>query len=90
MNLLLAESFVIGLAGGVVGSGAAWVVARLLNRALAAWLPPFSLAPQYWFDPRISLFGFCVLLATAGSVLAAGPQLWRWVRRWPGDLLREP
>lgn len=89
MGLLLAESFVIGLAGGTIGSGAAWGAARLLNRALREWLPRFSLSPDHWFDPRAGLFVFCVLLATAGSVAAAAPQLWRSVRRWPADLLRE-
>jgi len=89
MGLLLGESVILGLAGGAIGSGAAWVVSRLANRALARWLPPFSLAPQHWLDERVGLFAFCVALAVVGSALAAAPMLWRSVRRWPADLLRE-
>jgi hypothetical protein len=61
----------------------------LANRALARWLPPFSLAPQHWLDERAGLVAFCVALAVVGSALAAAPMLWRSVRRWPADLLRE-
>jgi ABC-type antimicrobial peptide transport system permease subunit len=89
MGLLLAESVILGLAGGAVGSGAAWLIARLVNRALARWLPPFSLAPNHWLDERAGLFLFCVVMALVGSALATAPMLWRSVRRWPADLLRE-
>jgi len=89
MGLLLAESVVLGLAGGAIGSGAAWVTARLVNQALARWLPPFSLTPNHWLDERSALFAFCLVLALGGSVLATAPMLWRSVRRWPADLLRE-
>lgn len=89
MSLLLGESAVVGLAGGAVGSGAAWLTSGLVNEALARWLPPLSLMPDHWLDERAGLFVFCVLLALLGSVLATAPMLWRSVRRWPADLLRE-
>jgi len=89
MGLLMAESLIVGLAGGAAGSGAAWAVSRLANRALAQWVPAFSLAPDHWLDERAGLFLFCVALAVAGSALATAPMLWRSVRRWPADLLRE-
>jgi cell division protein FtsX len=89
MGLLLAESVTLGLTGGATGSGAAWITSRLVNGALARWLPPFSLAPNHWLDERAALFAFCVVLAIVGSALTTAPMLWRSVRRWPADLLRE-
>ncbi|MCX8035593.1 MAG: FtsX-like permease family protein [Candidatus Sumerlaeia bacterium] len=89
MALLLGESVVLGLSGAAVGSGAAWVAAAALNRALARWLPPFSLAPNRWLDERAGLFFFCVALGLIGSALATAPMVWKAVRRWPADLLRE-
>jgi len=89
LGLLLAESVLIGLTGGAVGSGLAWAASRLVNQALARWLPPFSLTPDHWLDQRAGLFLFCVALAVLGSALATAPLLWRSVRRWPADLLRE-
>jgi hypothetical protein len=87
-GLLLLESLLIGLAGGLIGSGVAWLLAFFANDLLVRWLPPFSLAPDYWLDERIGLLLFSVLLAAAGSVLATAPLVWRSVRRWPADLLR--
>ena len=87
-SLLLLESSLIGLTGGLLGSGAAWATAIVANRILADLLPPLSLAPDYWLDPRAGLFIFAVLLAAIGSALATLPVLWRSLRRWPGELLR--
>lgn len=89
MVLFLAESSFVGLAGGLVGSGAAWTLALLVNHAARRWLPPFSLAPDYWLDSRAPLFVFCVLLATFGSAAATAPLLWRSIGRWPAELLRD-
>jgi len=89
MGLLLAESVLLALVGGTIGSGVAWAASRLANQVLARWLPPFSLAPSYWLDERIGLFAFCVILAVVGGAVATAPMLWRSVRRWPADLLRE-
>ncbi|MBM3335300.1 FtsX-like permease family protein, partial [Candidatus Sumerlaeota bacterium] len=89
MGLLLAESALVGLAGGIVGSGFASVAARVGNEALAQWLPSLPIAPDRWLYESVLLLAFCVALAAWGSALSAAPMLWRSVRRWPADLLRE-
>ena len=89
MALLLAESVAIGLLGGLLGAGAAWGASAFLNNALVWWVPPFPLAPDYWLDTRGSLFAFCVALAAVGSALSTAPLVWRSVRRWPAELLRD-
>lgn len=88
-TMLLGESFVVGLLGGLAGSGAAWAVLILLNGALLRWVPQFSLTPDYWLDTRAGIFVFCVVLGALGSAVATAPLVRRSVRRWPAELLRD-
>ncbi|MFL5343662.1 MAG: ABC transporter permease [Hyalangium sp.] len=49
-NIVLAEAGVVGLAGGAVGTGLALVLALIINRLAARYLPDFPFKPDSFFS----------------------------------------
>jgi putative ABC transport system permease protein len=49
-NIVLAEAGVVGLAGGVLGTLAALLLALLIDRLAATWLPQFPFKPDSFFS----------------------------------------
>jgi len=49
-NIVLAEAGVVGLAGGVLGTVAALLLALLVDRLAATWLPQFPFKPDSFFS----------------------------------------
>lgn len=49
-NIVLAEAGVVGLAGGVIGTGVALVLALIINRVAARYLPDFPFKPDSFFS----------------------------------------
>ncbi len=49
-NIVLAEAGVVGLAGGAIGTGVALVLAVIINRLAARYLPDFPFKPDSFFS----------------------------------------
>jgi putative ABC transport system permease protein len=49
-NIVLAEAGVVGLAGGAIGTAAALLLALLINRLAARYLPDFPFKPDSFFS----------------------------------------
>ncbi|WP_224244166.1 ABC transporter permease [Hyalangium gracile] len=49
-NIVLAEAGVVGLAGGAIGTGAALLLALVINRLAARYLPDFPFKPDSFFS----------------------------------------
>ncbi|ATB27904.1 ABC transporter permease [Melittangium boletus] len=57
-NIVLAEAGVVGLVGGVLGTVAALLLALLIDRLAATWLPQFPFKPDSFFSfPALVVVG---------------------------------
>jgi putative ABC transport system permease protein len=71
-NIVLAEAGVVGLAGGVLGTLAALLLAVLIDRLAATWLPEFPFKPDSFFS-----FPWTVVVGGVGlGLLAAVAGAW--------------
>ncbi|HEX8537885.1 MAG TPA: ABC transporter permease [Cystobacter sp.] len=71
-NIVLAEAGVVGLAGGVLGTLAALLLALLIDRLAASWLPQFPFKPDSFFS-----FPWTVVVGGVGlGLLAAVAGAW--------------
>ena len=70
-NIVLAEAGVVGLAGGAIGTGAALLLAVLINRLASRYLPDFPFKPDTFFSfPALVVLGgvaLGLLAALAGA-----------------------
>ncbi|ATB42473.1 hypothetical protein CYFUS_007951 [Cystobacter fuscus] len=70
-NIVLAEAGVVGLAGGVLGTLAALLLALLIDRLAATWLPEFPFKPDSFFSfpwtVVVGGMGLGLLAAVAGA-----------------------
>lgn len=70
-NIVLAEAGVVGLAGGVAGTVLALLLALLVDRLAATWLPQFPFKPDTFFSFPASVVlggvGLGLLAAVAGA-----------------------
>ncbi len=73
--IVLGESALIGIAGGVLGIGVALVAGLAVDAASAAWLPSFPFKPETYFDFRPWILavglGFSVVFCVLGGFLPA-------------------
>jgi ABC-type lipoprotein release transport system permease subunit len=69
--LVLAEAGLVGLAGGVVGTGLAWLAARGADALALRLLPDFPFRPETFFAFPPWLFALGVGVSLAASVVGA-------------------
>ncbi len=75
LAIVLGEAALIGLASGLMGSGAAVLMSFLVDWASAALVPAFPFKPTSWFDFEWWIFalgiGFSILFCVVGGFLPA-------------------
>ena len=69
--LVLAEAALVGLAGGVLGVGVAWLAARGADAAALRFLPDFPFRPETFFSLPPWLFALGIGISAAAAVLGA-------------------
>lgn len=81
----LTESFILSIAGALVGLAIAWVGIRLFNNAIAPTDPPF------WIDIRLDggVLLFVLAITAVASLLAGGIPAWQAARANVADVLKD-
>jgi hypothetical protein len=69
--LVLAEAGLVGLAGGLLGVGVAWLAARGVDAAALRFLPDFPFRPETFFTFPPWLFALGVGVSAAAAVVGA-------------------
>lgn len=87
VSLLLSEAAAVGLAAGLVGVGAARLVAWVADRALASSVPDFPFKPESFFAFEPWLAAVVVALAAVACVVGAVAPILSATRPDPAEVV---